>query len=95
MESFVSSVASPYKWSWSGELWSELLPHIGEGLEINIIELSVSSIVIEYRRASEHDCSCLACATAIIRWFIDVDGVAMSESFDWVMNFASFAASYL
>ena len=94
MASFVSSVASPSKWIWSGELWSEVLPRIGEGLEINGIEFSVYSIETECGRDTECACSCLACAIAI-RCFIDVDGIAMLESFDIVLNFTSFAASYL
>ena len=62
MTSFVSLVSSPSKWSWNSELWSKLLPWIGEGLEINGIEFSVSSIETKCGRAAERACSRLACA---------------------------------
>ena len=77
MASFVTSVASPSKWSWSGELWSELLPQISAGLEINGIKFSVYSIETKCGKAAKHAFPRLACA-AVIRCFIDVYGVTMS-----------------
>ena len=53
---------------------------IGEGVEINEIEFSVSSIEIEGGRAVQRACSPLDCLVAI-RCFIDV--------FDIVLNFTS------
>ena len=75
-------------------MWYGILPRIGEGMEKNRIEFSVSSIETEYGSTTKRAYSHLACAVAI-RCFIYVDGVAISESFDIVLNFTYFAASYL